>query len=220
MGRYSFRAASGLGYSAHVNEASLLVLTTYDSSGKAVCEHTSNCSVTPGCWRLVTVSYAYSRLRKSTVTCYLDGAATDARPYKLLATSAPFTRCFLGSSGTADEGAYLRGDLGAFYLFEREISAAAVQTLHGLGPGWVALPCRPPSLLSFFLCLHNPHTSHTLVSLCSPSRFSSRFSSHHTRTHSLTHPVNFLCARFPLCLGCTLHPTRYVQGLDIGPTID
>jgi hypothetical protein len=111
------------------------VLSTYDSAGKVICEHVSNCTITAGQWHLVTVAYTFSRLRKSTVTCYLDGAATESRPYRLVTTSAPFLRCFIGSSETLDDSSYLCGDLGAIYVFEGEISAGAVQTLHGLGPG-------------------------------------------------------------------------------------
>ena len=63
------------------------------------------------------------------MTCHVDATAAEPAPYRLVTSSAPFLRCFIGSSDTLDEASSLRGDMGAVYVFEREVSKVTVTIL-------------------------------------------------------------------------------------------
>jgi hypothetical protein len=121
----------------------------------------------------------YSRLRRSTVTCHVDATAAEPAPYRLVTSSAPFLRCFIGSSDTLDEASSLRGDMGAVYVFEREVSAVIcrsfgltirmVQTFCMLTESPTARPTVSPTARPTVSPSANPTVSPTARPTVSPS---------------------------------------------------
>eukprot|EP00041_Stephanoeca_diplocostata_P039236 m.1602653 g.1602653 ORF g.1602653 m.1602653 type:complete len:779 (-) comp25353_c0_seq68:6930-9266(-) len=132
---YSFCTANGQGYIAKIVN-SKLELSTTDNKGNTVSVLDCTSVLHTQQWYMLTVTYQYSRLRKSTVRCYVDGRLTDSGQHKLVNTSAQFHRCCIGAAESLAAHTVFHGDMGAMYLFDKPMTPGAIAALHGLGPGY------------------------------------------------------------------------------------
>eukprot|EP00040_Diaphanoeca_grandis_P037255 m.241726 g.241726 ORF g.241726 m.241726 type:complete len:2347 (-) comp33782_c0_seq1:119-7159(-) len=131
---YSFQTAQGFGYTARMI-SSKLVLSALDN-GRVVAEHGCSYHFHSERWYMLTMTYHYSRLRRSTVKCFVDGANVDGGNFKFVSTQAPFSRCFIGMRDPRQEDTLFNGDMGAIYLFDKPLLNPTIEAMHKLGSGY------------------------------------------------------------------------------------
>ena len=104
---------------------------------------------------MVTISHQFHRLRRSEITCYVNGSMVSSGAYwrglllilyssrcyhtgsfKMVAANAPFLKCHLGGSEDFSAHTLFKGQLAALYMFTKALSDDTIKAIHRLGPNY------------------------------------------------------------------------------------